>query len=217
MSSNPDSFIDEVTEELRRDRLFAAFRKYGWIGGLVVVLIVGGAAWREYTNAQFDARAQNFGDALIDALDLGEAAPRAEALASVAADGGQVALKILIQTSDKAADRPSSLAALAALEADASQPQIYRDLASLRRVMLAGADLPLAERRAALEAIAPRAFGLLAREQLAYLLIEEGQTEAAISALTALLEAQDAPSGLIARASQAIVALGGKLPESNAG
>ena len=126
MSSNPDSFIDEVTEELRRDRLFAAFRKYGWIGGLVVVLIVGGAAWREYTNAQFDARAQNFGDALIDALDLGEAAPRAEALASVAADGGQVALKILIQTSDKAADRPSSLAALAALEAGQIGPAAWR-------------------------------------------------------------------------------------------
>ena len=32
--SNPDSFIDEVTEEVRRDRLFAVFRKYGWIGVL---------------------------------------------------------------------------------------------------------------------------------------------------------------------------------------
>ena len=38
--SNPDSFIDEVTEEVRRDRLFRLFRKYGWIGGVVVALIV---------------------------------------------------------------------------------------------------------------------------------------------------------------------------------
>ncbi len=30
--SSQDSFVDEVTDELRRDRLFAAFRKYGWIG-----------------------------------------------------------------------------------------------------------------------------------------------------------------------------------------
>lgn len=215
--SNPDSFIDEVTDELRRDRLFAAFRKYGWIGGLLVVLIVGGAAWREYSIAQHDARAQQFGDALIDALDLGEAALRADALAEVPALAGQVALKTLIQSADQLADRAAAMAALAALESDASQPQLYRDLASLRRVMLAGADLPLPDRRAALEAIAPRAFGLLAREQLAYLLIEEGQSEAAIAALTALLEAQNAPSGLIARVSQAIVALGGELPERSAG
>ena len=35
--SNPDSFIDEVTEEVRRDRLFAMFRKYGWIGVAIVL------------------------------------------------------------------------------------------------------------------------------------------------------------------------------------
>ena len=43
--SETDSFIDEVTEEVRRDKLFALFRKYGWIGIAAVLLIVGGAAW----------------------------------------------------------------------------------------------------------------------------------------------------------------------------
>ena len=28
--SDTDSFIDEVTEEVRRDALFAQFRRYGW-------------------------------------------------------------------------------------------------------------------------------------------------------------------------------------------
>ena len=79
--SNPDSFIDEVTEEVRRDRLFAAFRKYGWIGGLLVVLVVGGTGWREYSSAQNAASAQAFGDALLDALDMGEESGRAAALA----------------------------------------------------------------------------------------------------------------------------------------
>ena len=45
--SNSDSFIDEVTEEVRKDRLFQLFRRYGWIAGVVIVLIVGGAAWNE--------------------------------------------------------------------------------------------------------------------------------------------------------------------------
>ena len=46
--STPDSFIDEVTEEVRRDRLYALLRKYGWVGIAVVVAIVGWASWTEY-------------------------------------------------------------------------------------------------------------------------------------------------------------------------
>ena len=84
--SNPDSFIEEVTEEVRRDRLFAAFRKYGWIGGLVVLGIVGGAAWNEWQKSQAAARAQGFGDAMLEALDTGGAVERREAMAAAAFD-----------------------------------------------------------------------------------------------------------------------------------
>jgi hypothetical protein len=211
--SNPDSFIDEVTEEVRRDRLFAAFRKYGWIAGLLVVLVVGGTAWREFSIARDASSAQAFGDALLDALDMGEESARAAALAEVPATGSQKALKALILASDPAADKAGALAALADVAADTGEPQLYRDLADLRRVLLAGPDLPLADRRTALEGITGRAFDLLAREQLAYLLIEEGKSDEAITALTALVQDQAAPNGLIARASQAIVALGGAVPD----
>jgi hypothetical protein len=213
--SNPDSFIDEVTEEVRRDRLFAIFRKYGWIGALVVAGIVGGAAWNEWQKARTEARAENFGGQIIDALDLGGPEGRREAIAAIPADGAQVALKALMLASDPAEDKVASLAALDGLIADAGQPQIYRDLASLRRVMVAGVDMPLAVRRAALEAIAApgRAFRPLAAEQMAYLLIEEGKTEDAIAALAALMQDQDAPQGLRARAAQVITALGGTPPE----
>ena len=65
--SNPDSFISEVTEEVRRDRLYAMFRKYGWIGVVIVLGVVGGAAYTEWTKARAAARAQSFGDALLEA------------------------------------------------------------------------------------------------------------------------------------------------------
>ncbi|MFN3281418.1 MAG: hypothetical protein ACK40I_07100, partial [Tabrizicola sp.] len=81
--SNPDSFIEEVTEEVRRDRLFGLFRKYGWIGVVVILGLVGGTAWTEWAKARDAARAQAFGDALIDALDLGTPEERREALAAV--------------------------------------------------------------------------------------------------------------------------------------
>jgi hypothetical protein len=214
--SNPDSFINEVTEEVRRDRLFAMFRKYGWIGGLLVVAIVGGAAYSEWTKAQALARAEGFGDAMLDALDIGGASERRAAMESVPADGAQLALRALMVASDPAEDKAAALAALDALIADVTQPEIYRDMAQLRRVMVAGTDLALVDRRAALEGIsAPgRAFRVMAAEQLAYLMLEEGNTEAAIAALATLMQDQEATQGLRARAAQMITALGGSLPET---
>ena len=67
--SNPESFIDEVTEEVRRDKLFAAFRKYGWIGGLLVAVVVGGTAWTEWRKSTEAAAAQAFGDAILTATE----------------------------------------------------------------------------------------------------------------------------------------------------
>lgn len=215
--SNPDSFIDEVTEEVRRDKLFAMFRKYGWIGVLAVVLIVGGAAYNEWRKAQITARAESFGDAMLDAMDLGSPAERVAAVAAVPADGSQKSIQALMLASDPASDKGAALKALDGLIADASQPQIYRDLAVLRRVLVAGADMPIAERRAALQgiAVAGRAFRALADEQLAYLLIEEKKPDEAIAALSTLMQDQEAPANLRQRAGQVITALGGTPPEVN--
>lgn len=211
--SNPDSFIEEVTEEVRRDRLFALFRKYGWIGAVVVLGIVGGAAYTEWQKVQAENRAQAFGDAVLDALDLGAPEDRSAALAAVATDGDQTGILQLLLASDPDADRAGTLAALEKLASDASQPQSYRDLATLRRVIVAGVDMPLADRRAALDPIAApgRPFRTLALEQLAYLMVEDGKTDEAIAALTALTTDQEAPGGLRARAGQVVVALGGEI------
>jgi hypothetical protein len=210
--SNPESFIDEVTEEVRRDRLFAIFRKYGWIGGLLVVLVVGGTAWREWSLAQAEARAEAFGDQVLEALDTGGAAERRAALAAIPATGAQKAVLQLLLASDPTEDKPATLAALDALISDASQPQSFRDLAVLRRAIVAGAEAPLADRRTALEGIAipGRPFRTLALEQLAYLKIEEGDTAGAIAGLQALTQDQEASASLRQRVAQIITVLGGE-------
>lgn len=217
--SNPDSFIEEVTEEVRRDRLFGLFRKYGWIGVLLVAVIVGGAAWNEWSKARDAARAQAFGDALIDALDHGTPDERRAALEAIRVDGQQGAVLQLILASDPQADRAATLAALDRLIADTSLPASYRDLAVLRRVAVAGAEMALADRRTALQGIATpgRPFRVLAEEQLAYLMIEDGDRDGAITALQALMQDQESSGALRARAGQVITALGGTLPETTSG
>lgn len=217
--SNPDSFIEEVTEEVRRDRLFGLFRKYGWIGGVLVVAVVGGAAWTEWSKARAEARAEAFGDAIIDALDQGTPEERRAALSAIPTDGQQGALLQLILASDPDEDRAATLAALDTVAADATLSPGYRDLAVLRRVLVAGAEMPLADRRTALQGIAVpgRPYRALAEEMLAYLLVEEGRTDEAITAMTTLMQDQEASGAMRARVGQMVTALGGTLPVSTSG
>ena len=217
--SNPESFIDEVTEEVRRDRLFAMFRKYGWIAALLVLMIVGGAAYTEWQKASRAAAAQAFGDTLLTALDQPTAEARRAALAAAeAATNGvpdKLAIQKLLLASDPAGDKAVTLAALEAIAANPAVAQTYRDLAVLRRVILAGADMEISTRRAALDplGIPGHPFRTLALEQLAYLSVEAGEVDQAITQLRALSQDQETPSGLRQRASQMIVALGGETAE----
>ncbi|MBI1172800.1 hypothetical protein GC209_15505 [bacterium] len=212
--STPDSFVDEVTDAVRSDRLYAGFRKYGWIGALIVVLIVGGAAFNEWQKAKAAARAENFGDAVSAALEKTDPAERLKALDAVPADKDQVALLDLLKAANPTADKAAALAALDQLAADKGQPQIYRDLAVLKRMAIAGKDMALADRRAALQAldVPGRPMRVLAEEQLAYLLIEEGKKDDALKALMELVQDQEAPAGMRNRLALVITSLGGTVP-----
>ncbi|MDG1069700.1 MAG: hypothetical protein P8P40_15205, partial [Sulfitobacter sp.] len=78
--SNTDGFVQEVTDELRRDQMVAKLQRYGWIGVVAVLAIVGGAAFSEYRDAQQRAQAEGLGDAVLAALDATDATARAAAL-----------------------------------------------------------------------------------------------------------------------------------------
>ncbi len=213
--SNPESFIDEVTEEVRRDRLYAGFRKYGWIGLVLVIGVVGGSAYNEWSKSRVSQRAQVFGDGVLTALESTTAPERRTALSAIPATGPQVALQQLILASDPVDDKAGTLAALDRVATDASLPASYRDLATLRRVIVAGAEMPLADRKAALDPIsAPgQPYRPMALEQLAYLMIEDGKPADAITALTSLAQEQEASAALRSRVVQMITALGGTPPE----
>ncbi|MDE4304315.1 hypothetical protein PXK30_11725 [Phaeobacter gallaeciensis] len=213
--SDTDSFIEEVTEEVRRDRLFLMLKRYGWIGGLAVVVIVGGAAYREYSKAQELAAAQALGDGMIAALAADEPADRAEALAQVAAGsetGAAVAKMMRAGALAEAEDAETAVAVLSEVATDGELPLVYRHIASFKALALQAETLSLEERRLQYEALAqPGApLSLLASEQLALLDIEAGETEAAIERLQAITADATVSRDLQDRATQVIVALGGK-------
>lgn len=210
--SNPDTFIDEVTEEVRRDRLFAFFRKYGWIAVLLVLLLVGTAAVTEFRKARAQTAARSFGDVLLAAMETADPAARTAALAATPAAGPGALVARFLQAADavQADDAPAALAALDAIAADAALAQTYRDLASLKRIMLAGATVPATDRIAALDPLATpgRPFRPLALELKAMVQIESGDTAAGLAGLKAVLEEPLASQGLRSRVSQVMASLG---------
>ena len=195
--SNNESFINEVTEEVRRDQLFMYLRRYGWIAVASVLILVGGAAYNEYRKASEEATAQALGDAVFAALDNDDAQARVAAL-------------------QETGDLEGAAARLDTIATDPEVAPIYRDLASLKSLMLQADTMEPDARRAALEALAvPGApFRLLAMEQIAFTHVAAGDNAAAIETLRAVLEDAEVTRGLRDRAQSLIVALGGNLDGS---
>ncbi|WP_424179548.1 tetratricopeptide repeat protein [Yoonia sp. TsM2_T14_4] len=208
--SNPDSFIDEVTEEMRRDKLFGYLRRYGWVAVLIVLGIVGGTAWNEYRSAQDRAAAQAAGDALLAALAENDEAARATAMAAVTAAGNAAVITALLtaSTQQQAGQAEAAAASLSALATNADTTAIYRDLAAIKAAMLPVGDMP-----ARLAALAPLAqpgqpFRLLALEQMAYLTLETGDQTGAVAILRQIAEDAAVTRGLSDRVQTLLIALG---------
>ncbi|MBY5971147.1 hypothetical protein KUV28_02255 [Ferrimonas balearica] len=214
--SDANSFIDEVNDEVRRDRLYGLLRRYGWIAILAVVLIVGGAAWNEWRKAQERAEAEAFGDAILTALDADDTEARITGLEGVeAATPEQQALLAFLTASEAAAGAEDPARAAAAL-ADTPATGIYADIARFKRLLLESGQMePAARRDALLELAVPgNPLRLLAEEQIALTHVAEGDSEAALGVLREILDDAEVTEGLRQRASQLMVALGGDPAEA---
>ena len=67
--ANPESFLEEVAEEVRRDRLFKFFKKNGWIIAFVVLVALCASIAYEWRKNSEISRAKSNGDLLTLALE----------------------------------------------------------------------------------------------------------------------------------------------------
>ncbi len=212
--SNTDSFIDEVNDEVRRDRFYFMLRRYGWIAIVAVLFLVGGAAWNEYQKATARAKAEALGDAMFAALEVEDKASRAASLQAIEAASPRSAVLLGFLTAAEQAEAGDSALAIETLNTLAVNPEvpaIYREIAQFKAIGLQGTDTPANERRLALEALSQpgNALRLLAQEQLALIDIEENLPQAAIDRYQSILLDAEVTTDLQQRALQVIVALGG--------
>lgn len=220
--SETDSFIEEVTEEVRQDRVFNLLRRYGWIGVVAVLAIVGGTAFNEWSKAQARAKAQAAGDAIVAALETN--APEARVAALDALDEskftpGASAIVDFLKAAElgSSGEDAAAQAALGDIAAKGDLPDIYRQIATFKEASLTG-DLSVDDRRQRLSTLTRpgQPLRLLATEQLALIDIETGDKDAALEKLQALVVDAEVTAGLRQRATQLIIAMGAE-PQRIAG
>jgi hypothetical protein len=211
--SDTDSFIEEVSEEVRRDRMFDLFRRYGWIAVAAVLLLVGGAAWNEWSRSQQQTQAEALGDAVVAALQLEDAAQRAAALQDIQSQtaDGQAMVQLLSAAELAADDRASdALTQLAAVRDNDEVQSIYRQIAAFKFLVIPNSGSSVEDRQSGLEALisSGSALRVLAEEQLALLDIELGNEADAVARLQRLLEDSEITPGVRRRVTQLITSLG---------
>ncbi|WP_039017043.1 hypothetical protein [Halocynthiibacter namhaensis] len=215
--SNTDSFIDEVTEEVRQEQLWTMVRRYGWVAALAVVGIVGGATWNEINKSNTAAAAQAAGDGIVAALENDDSALRADDLAaaraSVDAQSGAANVLGFYEATEtaEAGDTDRAAKLYAEIAANTSLAPVYRDLATFKGASLPGVDAAAA--RSAFESIsaAGAPFRLLAEEQIAIQDMTAGDTEAALTRLQNIAIDSEVTPGQRSRVVQLIEILGGSL------
>lgn len=144
-----DTFLREVDEELRRDRVNSFFARYGWyvIGAAALVLAaVGGWIW--WNNRQ-DAQAGEESTKLIRVIDqlkqknARDAAPTIDELAASDRVGYRIAALFAranaqIQTNAI----PAAIETFKSIAADGEASQAHRDIALIRQTQLEFDNLP---------------------------------------------------------------------------
>jgi hypothetical protein len=208
--SESDSFIREVTEEVRQERMRRLWRRFGpyVIGGLVLI-VAASAAWT-WLQRQEAVEARATGGAFLSAErdDVAAAERLAQGTEGAAAPIARLRLAAAQAATGDAAGAAETYRAVAGTP---GLPPAYADLAALKAVRLearAGDPAAAAERLAPLaEEGAP--YRPLALELRAALRLNAGDEAGARDDLEAIMDAPEATAALRGRAGLLLETLGG--------
>lgn len=215
--SETDSFIQEVTEEVRQDRMFALWKKYApYVVGAVVLIVGAAAAWSWWQASEREA-AEARGTLLIEVDDRD---PAAVVELSNQLDGpakliAEMRAAAALVAAGNEADAAATYADIASREGVAPE---YRDLATLQAVRL-GAEGIDADREIGRIADGEGPYRLLAREMRASRAIAAGEIEQGHAELNEIVRDPSVTPWLQQRAVALLIATGGKveLPETGEG
>jgi hypothetical protein len=211
--SDTDSFIEEVSEEVRRDRLYNFFRKYAWVGVLTVLIIVGGTAFLEFKKATAKSKAEEVGSAVMKALEGSDEKERAKLLANIEVTNPEVkSIVAMLKAAEETTLQNYAAASksLKAISEDLSTAQIYRDIAEFKFLLLSHDRIEGSLLLTGFEELASAGnpFRLLAEEQIAIIKLKNRENDAAVAKLRSILEDAELTDTIRQRVTQLLISLG---------
>lgn len=206
--SDTDSFIDEVTEEVRRDRLFAYFKRYGWIAAVMILVLVSSTAYNEWKKSMVEQVAQANGNALLRALDIEDSSESAAAILAIAT---KERTNVVASFLAAGGDQSGAADVLGVIASNSDHPDYIRDLALLKLATTRGA---VSKDEAILilsKLSVPGGFYRnVATEMLVAFELDGGNRDAALALLQSHIQDAEASQAQIQRMGELIVALGSK-------
>ena len=211
--------FDEIDEELKQDRTKALWTRYGkYVAAAAAAVVIGVGASQGYSawmRGQAEAAANTFQQALISdegaaALEgrIGELTDGYAMLGRfhIAAGQARAGDRLLLLLSLTFKFDAAAEAGYLAISNDTSMPQLYRDAALLMSVMNApeGADVGDLQRRLAPLADGAGSWKGLALELSAALDLQQGQTDAALTKLEAIVALAETSPELRQRAARLV-------------
>jgi len=216
VTHDTDSFVQEVDESLRQDRMLALAKRYGpWVIGAVVVVLVGVAVWlwwKDYTLDQSRAHAEEYAAAqqLAQEGNLDQAKTEFQRLTGEGPRVYRVMARLehaaILETQG---DLEAALAEFDRAAQDARDP-IMRDTARLRAAYIVAETQDFAALRERLRPLveSDSRLSYLARELLGIEAWEAGDLDLARDTLQNLTLAFDAPEQVQQRAQVALSVIG---------
>ncbi len=211
--SETDSFIQEVSEEVRKDRMFRLWKKYGPFGVSAVVAVVAvsaGLNWMKHREIQ---QARETGGAFL-ASDIASIEDQQVLIGSVDGPAAVIARLRLAAATAVAGDAQAAAALYREVADEPGLGAAYADLARLQAVRVGVAAMDPAQAIAELDPLTVEGapYRVLALELRAMVRLNAGDVEAAHADLTAIIGDPLATRESSQRALALLVSSGGELP-----
>jgi hypothetical protein len=202
--SENESFIDEVTEEVRRDKLYLFLRRYGWVPAVMILSIILGSIFVEVGSNTKRAESEKLGDLLSKSLNgiTKDAEYTPSDLSAELDPKSLIALMVKAKILENKSDYKTAITVYEGILNLKGLENSLRDFVKFKLLLFIKDD-PIRIESLLADLINPNnPFKLLALEQKAIIEVREKKLGEAVSSLTLLINSSEASKSIISRATQ---------------
>jgi hypothetical protein len=199
MSEN-NSFVDEVTEEVRRDKLYLFLKRYVWILILLIVTIILASVFFEVKSNANKVKSEEIGELLLKSLS--NEVDEMDDLATFTESKPLLVMMLRAKVLENKLDYNGAVRVYETLLNLKSIPNSFKDFVKFKILLLVKDD-PIKSNKLLIDLVNPdSSFNLLALEQRVFRDIKENNWKDAVANIELLLSDPEASQAMISRANQ---------------